>query len=111
MQGQAHGGLDKNVREGTWWLRNDEMVLNPQQRRSFESMVASNDSRAPGGRSGGSRVFYITNNIDATNAVPGMEEKIRESVEMAQLQWQAQLREDFSNGGELSQSLSGTMAA
>ena len=40
-----------------------------------------------------------------------MEEKIRESVEMAQLQWQAQLREDFSNGGELAQSLSGTMAA
>ena len=111
MQGQAHGGLDKNVREGTWWLRNDEMVLNPQQRRSFENMVASNDSRAPSGRSGGSRVFYITNKIDATNAVPGMEEKIRESVEMAQLQWQAQLREDFSNGGELSQSLSGTMAA
>ena len=111
LQGQAHGGLDKNVREGTWWLRNDEMVLNPQQRRSFESMVASNDSRASVGGSAASRIIHITNHIDATNAVPGMEEKIRESVEMAQLQWQAQLREDFSNGGELSQSLSGTMAA
>ena len=85
------------------------MVLNPAQADNFGHMVDAARGMKQGSQ--GNTTFQATFNIDATNAVPGMEEKIRESVEMAQLQWQAQLREDFSNGGELSQSLSGTMAA
>ena len=109
--GIAHDGIGRvpASHEGTWLLRKDEMVLNPTQADNFGHMVDAARGMKQGSQ--GNTTFQATFNIDATNAVPGMEEKIRESVEMAQLQWQAQLREDFSNGGELSQSLSGTMAA
>lgn len=109
--GMAHDGIGRvpASHEGTWLLRKDEMVLNPSQADNFGYMVEAARGMKQGSQ--GNTTFQATFNIDATNAVPGMEEKIRESVEMAQLQWQAQLREDFSNGGELAQSLSGTMAA
>ena len=109
--GIAHDGIGRvpASHEGTWLLRKDEMVLNPAQADNFGHMVDAARGMKQGSQ--GNTTFQATFNIDATNAVPGMEEKIRESVEMAQLQWQAQLREDFSSGGELSQSLSGTMAA
>ena len=109
--GMAHDGIGRvpASHEGTWLLRKDEMVLNPAQADNFGHMVDAARGMKQGSQ--GNTTFQATFNIDATNAVPGMEEKIRESVEMAQLQWQAQLREDFSSGGELSQSLSGTMAA
>lgn len=109
--GVAHDGIGRvpASHEGTWLLRKDEMVLNPAQADNFGHMVDA--ARGMNKSSQGNTTFQSTFNIDATNATPGMEEKIRESVEMAQLQWQAQLREDFSNGGELAQSLSGTMAA
>lgn len=42
MQGQAHDGIDRvpAVNEGTWLLRQDEMVLNPKQADSFRWMVS-----------------------------------------------------------------------
>lgn len=111
LQGQAHGGLDKNVREGTWWLRNDEMVMNPQQRRSFENLVAANDSGQLGGR-GASQFTYSPNIvIDARNAVPGMEAQIAAAVEQGQRETYAKFQEDFASGGPLAQSLRGTAAA
>lgn len=111
LQGQAHGGLDRNVREGTWWLRNDEMVLNPQQRRSFEGLVAANESGQFGGQQQGRQINYSPNiSIDARNAVPGMEQKIRTEVETALHQYNAELESDFASGGPLSQRLNGLVA-
>ncbi|OFC71819.1 tape measure protein [Alteromonas confluentis] len=107
LQGQAHGGLDKNVREGTWWLRNDEMVLNPRQRRSFENMVAANDN--VGGRMGGNnRAFTFSPKvtIHAPNATPGMETKIADSVQAGMAELYERIREDFAGQGELRQTLS-----
>tara|TARA_Y100001968_G_scaffold293585_1_gene299602 strand:- start:1058 stop:3424 length:2367 start_codon:yes stop_codon:yes gene_type:complete len=111
LQGQAHGGLDRNVREGTWWLRNDEMVLNPQQRRSFEGLVAANESGQFGGQQQGRQINYSPQiSIDARNAVPGVEQKIRTEVETALRQYNAELESDFANGGPLSQRLNGLVA-
>lgn len=110
LQGQAHEGLDKNVREGTWWLRNDEMVLNPQQRRSFENMVAANDSQLAhaSGNTNGRQVNYSpTITIDARNAVPGMEQRIRTEVEAALREYDQELNEDFASNGPRSQRLRG----
>ena len=110
LQGQAHGGLDRNVREGTWWLRNDEMVLNPQQRRSFEGLVAANESGQLS-QERGRQINYNPNiTIDARNAVPGMELRIQAEVEAALRQYHAELESDFANGGPLSQRLNGLAA-
>ena len=110
LQGQAHGGLDRNVREGTWWLRNDEMVLNPQQRRSFEGLVAANESGQLS-QERGRQINYSPNiTIDARNAVPGMELRIQAEVEAALRQYHAELESDFANGGPLSQRLNGLAA-
>ena len=110
LQGQAHGGLDRNVREGTWWLRNDEMVLNPQQRRSFEGLVAANESGRLS-QERGRQINYSPNiTIDARNAVPGMELRIQAEVEAALRQYHAELESDFANGGPLSQRLNGLAA-
>lgn len=110
IQGQAHGGLDRNVREGTWWLRNDEMVLNPQQRRSFEGLVAANESGQFGGQQSRQVTFSPSISIDARNAVPGMEQKIRNEVDAALRQYDAELESDFANGGPKSQRLNGLVA-
>lgn len=42
MQGQAHDGIGRVPRdnEGTWMLRRDEMVMNPQQTDNFNWMVS-----------------------------------------------------------------------
>lgn len=110
LQGQAHGGLDRNVREGTWWLRNDEMVLNPQQRRSFEGLVAANESGQLS-QERGRQINYSPNiTIDARNAVPGMEQRIRAEIETALRQYNAELESDFASGGPLSQRLNGLVA-
>jgi tape measure domain-containing protein len=110
LQGQAHEGLERNVREGTWWLRNDEMVLNPQQRRSFEGLVAANEGGQFGGQQSRQIQYRPQISIDATNAVPGMEQRIRTEVEAALTQYHAELEADFANGGPLSQKLSGLAA-
>lgn len=108
LQGQAHGGLDKNAREGTWWLRNDEMVLNPRQRQNFESLVAANDSPTAAGRNGSRVLTYAPKiNIDATNATPGMEKRIADAVAASQREIWAEIREDFAGNGELSQTFRG----
>ena len=42
FQGQAHDGIGRvpGDNEGTWLLRRDEMVMNPQQTDNFHAMVA-----------------------------------------------------------------------
>jgi tape measure domain-containing protein len=38
--GQAHNGLRKNSDEGTYVIRRDEMMMNPQQRDNFEVLLS-----------------------------------------------------------------------
>lgn len=113
LKGIAHNGIS-NVpasHEGTWMLRKDEMVLNPTQADNFSYMVDYAKGMQQGASGGGrSLVYSPTFNIDATNAVPGMESRIREEVERGQQETLAALREDFASGGEMAQSLSGRSA-
>jgi len=110
LQGQAHGGLEKNTREGTWWLRNDEMVLNPTQRRSFEGLVAANENGGMSGKGGNSYQFNPNINIDAKGAQPGMEAAIESRVRAALEEYDATLQQDFASNGPRSQMLSGRAA-
>ena len=75
--GIAHDGIGRvpSSHEGTWLLRKDEMVLNPAQADNFGHMVDAARGMKQGSQ--GNTTFQATFNIDATNAVPGMEEKIR----------------------------------
>ncbi|GAB5378962.1 MAG: hypothetical protein Alis3KO_01030 [Aliiglaciecola sp.] len=103
--GQAHDGLDKNAREGTWWLRNDEMVLNPQQRNLFEQMLAANDANVTNNASNQSNSKYVSFHIDARGAAPGMEEKFKQAAREVIAEYDSELQEDFSFNGPRSQLL------
>jgi hypothetical protein len=115
IQGQAHAGLNKNTQEGTWWLRRDEMVLNPEQAINLQRLneaVANSGTGNAGGGLGRQTVIHSSPviNIDARNAMPGMEQKIRAEVEQALAQYNAELMEDFASGGQRAQMLSGAAA-
>ena len=109
-QGQAHDGLARvpNSNEGTYLLRKDEMVLNPKQRENFEQVVENTS----GGASAAGNVYNFNPqiNIDATNATPGMEDKINQQVNNALKEFDGELRRDFSNNGMRAQMLSGRAA-
>lgn len=105
LAGIAHDGLPINRNEGTYLVRRDEMVLNPKQRENFEQVV---ESTKDGGSNGGNVYhFKPTINIDATNATPGMEQKIRSQVQMALDEYDAKLQQDFANNGTRSRMLTG----
>jgi hypothetical protein len=108
--GQAHDGIRRvnSDNEGTYTVRRDEMVLNPKQRENFEQVVESTQD----GSSKGGNVYHFkpTINIDATNATPGMEAKIKDQVNMALNEYDAKLQEDFSNNGTRSRLLTGRVA-
>jgi tape measure domain-containing protein len=108
LAGIAHDGLPINRNEGTYLVRRDEMVLNPKQRENFEQVV---ENTKDGGNAGGNTYHFTpTIIIDATNAAPGMEAKIRDNVNMALNEYDAKLQEDFSNNGTRSRLLTGRVA-
>lgn len=112
-QGQAHDGLRRveAANEGTYTLRKDEMVLNPKQRENFEKVVEQTTQTGSGRIAANAVVnFNPTIQIDATNAMPGMEEKIKEHVMMGLDEYDAMLQEDFANNGTRSALLSGVAA-
>ncbi|MFS1704482.1 tape measure protein [Alteromonas sp. AMM-1] len=108
--GIAHDGIDRvpASHEGTWLLRKDEMVLNPSQADDYRQLATlAQNSTGQNGR----QINYSPQiSIDARNAVPGMEQRIRAEIETALRQYQAELESDFSNGGPLSQRLNGLAA-
>lgn len=65
FQGQAHDGISQvpKANEGTWMLKQDEMVLNPQQRENFEFLVdyAKNQPRYQQQRQGLSNGGLVEN--------------------------------------------------
>ncbi len=74
LQGIAHDGLPINRNEGTYLLRQDEMVLNPKQRDNFEYLV----DYAKGGSNGnGGNQIHLT--VEPTIVV-------RSESEVAQVQ-------------------------
>ena len=110
FMGIAHDGISRvpASHEGTWLLRKDEMVLNPKQADDFDSMTKA--AKGISSASSPTPNYNPTINIDATNAVPGMEQLINEKVEQSQREMFDKLGEDFSNQGELSQRLNGLAA-
>lgn len=107
--GIAHDGIDRvpASHEGTWLLRKDEMVLNPSQADDYRELASLAQTTSGSGR----QINYSPQiSIDARNAVPGMEQKIRTEVESALRQYNAELESDFANGGPLSQRLNGLVA-
>ena len=107
--GIAHDGIDRvpASHEGTWLLRKDEMVLNPSQADDYRELASLAQTTGGSGR----QINYSPQiSIDARNAVPGMEQKIRTEVETALRQYNAELESDFANGGPLSQRLNGLVA-
>jgi len=108
--GIAHDGIDRvpASHEGTWLLRKDEMVLNPSQADDYRELASL--AQSTGGNSGRQINYNPQISIDARNAVPGVEQKIRTEVETALRQYNAELESDFANGGPLSQRLNGLVA-
>ena len=102
--GQAHDGLRRNDNEGTYVVRKDEMVLNPKQRENFEQVV---ENTSGGGGGGNVYTFSPTITIDATNATPGIEQKIRQEVVGALNEYDQILQTDFANRGTRSRLLAG----
>ncbi|WP_299072900.1 tape measure protein [uncultured Paraglaciecola sp.] len=103
--GQAHDGLRRVDNEGTYVVRKDEMVLNPKQRENFEQVV---DATTGNGRvAANSPVYHFSPqiSIDATNATPGMEDKIRQQVDMSLKEFDAELQRDFATNGRRSRML------
>ena len=110
LQGIAHDGIDRvpASHEGTWLLRKDEMVLNPSQADDYRELASL--AQSTGGNSGRQIHYSPKISIDARNAVPGMEQKIRTELEAGLRQFNAELESDFANGGPLSQRLNGLVA-
>lgn len=108
--GIAHDGIDRvpASHEGTWLLRKDEMVLNPSQADDYRELASL--AQSTGGNSGRQINYSPQISIDARNAVPGVEQKIRTEVETALRQYNAELESDFASGGPLSQRLNGLVA-
>tara|TARA_Y100001970_G_scaffold266853_1_gene356073 strand:- start:7242 stop:9923 length:2682 start_codon:yes stop_codon:yes gene_type:complete len=108
--GIAHDGIDRvpASHEGTWLLRKDEMVLNPSQADDYRELASL--AQSTGGNSGRQINYNPQISIDARNAVPGVEQKIRTEVETALRQYNAELESDFASGGPLSQRLNGLVA-
>ncbi|MGQ8367141.1 tape measure protein [Glaciecola sp. 1036] len=111
-KGQAHDGVRRMAaaNEGTYFVRRDEMVLNPRQRENFEEVAAA--VTKPGTAYGTAAVINLrpTIQIDATNAVPGMEAMIQERVQQGLFEYHEMLERDFSSNGKLSQTLMGSAA-
>jgi hypothetical protein len=108
--GQAHDGIRQVTKdnEGTYVVRRDEMVLNPKQRENFEQVVANTKGGGAGG--GNTYNFNPVINIDATNATPGMELKIKQQVDNALNEFDGELQRDFANGGQRARLLNGRAA-
>lgn len=117
FQGQAHDGLGRVMarNEGTWVLKQDEMVLNPQQRDNFETLVnyAKQQESSPNQASAyAGTTVNISNSyqIDATGAAPGVETAIEAALDEANRRMRQELADDFGNGGPLAQRLKGQAA-
>lgn len=104
--GQAHDGLRRVDNEGTYVVRRDEMVLNPKQRDNFEKVVAATTSPNSGvAANSPNYTFAPVISIDATNATPGMEDKIKQQVDAGLREFDAELQRDFATNGQRSRML------
>lgn len=113
--GIAHNGISRvpASHEGTWMLRKDEMVLNPEQRENFEFLVdhlkaqrPSNVAAATGGGNGGGGVkleFYQEFKFEG--GAGGNREEVEQAVIAANERFKAELIDDFSSGGRIYQTL------
>ncbi|WP_290654484.1 hypothetical protein [Idiomarina sp.] len=114
LQGQAHDGLSRVPmgNEGTYLLKRNEMVLNPQQRENFEKVVnAVRSQRAQGGGIGGDRKPSITINqtinVESKGATGNGDdnEGVEEAVDRANEHLMQRIHDDFASGGPLYQRL------
>ncbi|GLX86377.1 hypothetical protein tloyanaT_26300 [Thalassotalea loyana] len=101
LQGVAHNGLNRvpASHEGTFLLRKDEMVLNPKQRDNFEYLVNFAKQKQPS--QGINNVVKIENHFNLSGSEN--ENSIRQTVEMATERMRAELIEDLSSGGVITQ--------
>jgi hypothetical protein len=113
-QGQAHDGIARvpASHEGTWMLRKDEMVLNPEQRENFEFLVDHLKSQRPGNNAaaggvggGGSPRIEIFNEFKFEGGAGGNREEVEQAVTAANERFKAELIDDFSSGGRIYQTL------
>ena len=113
LQGQAHDGLSRVPmgNEGTYLLKRNEMVLNPEQRENFEKVVnAVRSQRSQGGGIGGgnrpSVTINQTNHFETSGNGNGSErEELEEVVDQANERLTQRIYDDFANGGPLYQRL------
>jgi tape measure domain-containing protein len=105
---QAHNGLRRAAAEdeGTWRLRRDEMVLNPVQRDNFEYLV--NYAKNGNSGSGSGTIVYLTNHIKIEGD-NNTSESLESAIELSTEKMRADLYEDFSTGGLLTQQLKAAM--
>lgn len=110
--GMAHDGIGRvpASHEGTWMLRKDEMVLNPEQRENFEFLVdhiksqrPSNVATTTGGGGGVKLEFYQEFNFEG--GAGGNREEVEQAVIAANERFKAELIDDFSSGGRIYQTL------
>jgi|GEM_PF-2041023 len=114
LQGQAHDGLSRVPmgNEGTYLLKRNEMVLNPQQRENFEKVVnAVRSQRSNGGGLGGGapKIEITQHNVFEMGGNGGTgsddREEVEEAMDRANERLKQDLYDDFSNGGPLYQRL------
>jgi len=114
LMGMAHDGLGRVPmgNEGTYLLKRNEMVLNPQQRENFEKVVdAVRSQRAQGGGIGGDKKPSITINQTINVESNGSggngddNEGVEEAVDRANEHLMQRIHDDFANGGPLYQRL------
>ncbi|QSX32625.1 tape measure protein [Shewanella avicenniae] len=93
--GIAHDGLPINRNEGTYLLRQDEMVLNPKQRDNFEYLV----DYAKNGNNGGANQVNLTVSptivVSSESQVSDVQELLPEIVKATKIA----VAEDFANRG------------
>lgn len=114
LVGMAHDGIGRvpASHEGTWMLRKDEMVLNPEQRENFEFLVDHLKAQRPGnnavaggvGGSGAPRI-EIFNEFKFEGGSGGNREEVEQAVTAANERFKAELIDDFSSGGRIYQTL------
>lgn len=112
LVGMAHDGIGRvpESHEGTWMLRKDEMVLNPEQRENFEFLVdhikrqnQQGSSVTSGG--GGAPRIEIFNEFKFEGGAGGNREEVEQAVIAANERFKAELIDDFSSGGRIYQTL------
>ncbi|KGJ92120.1 tape measure protein [Colwellia psychrerythraea] len=103
MAGMAHDGIDEIPREGTWLLDKGERVVDSRTNQDLKQAL----NKGSVGSSSGT-VIHLTNHIKIEGD-NNTSESLESAIELSTEKMRADLYEDFSTGGLLTQQLKAAM--